>query len=80
MWSQHTNREENERILSSLPRRYLTQHQRMAQETNYDHLLVFGYQCKLYRDDDKAKIVNAGQQLIPWMGDTRLMIDRCVSN
>ena len=79
MWFQDSNRDENERMLAKLPRRYIhQQHQRMQSEPNYDHLLVFGYQCKLYRDNEKAKIVNTGQQLIPWMGDNSLMIDRCV--
>ena len=43
-----------------------------------EELLVFGYACKLYRDDAKALMEDSGQLLIPWMGDGSLMIDRCV--
>ena len=43
-----------------------------------EDLLVFGYACKLYRDDTKALMENSGQLLIPWMGDTSLMVDRWV--
>jgi len=39
-------------------------------------LLVFGYACKLFRDDDKAVSLESGDHLIPWMGDSSLKIDR----
>lgn len=39
-------------------------------------LLVFGYSCKLFRDDAKAILEDSGQLLIPWMGDNSLMVDR----
>ncbi|XP_065663694.1 uncharacterized protein LOC100210071 isoform X2 [Hydra vulgaris] len=42
----------------------------------YDDLLVFGYECKLFRDDQQAESVNKGETLIPWMGDKMLLIDR----
>ena len=37
---------------------------------------VFGYACKLFRDDAKALLESSGQMLIPWMGDSSLMVDR----
>ncbi|XP_062141485.1 protein suppressor of white apricot [Drosophila sulfurigaster albostrigata] len=39
-------------------------------------LLVFGYACKIFRDDEKAREMDQGKQLIPWMGDVNLKIDR----
>ena len=41
-----------------------------------EDLLMFGYACKLYRDDAKALMEDSGQLLIPWMGDHSLMVDR----
>ncbi|XP_064646531.1 splicing factor, suppressor of white-apricot homolog [Lineus longissimus] len=41
-----------------------------------DELFVFGYACKLFRDDVKAVEINKGQHLIPWMGNQKLLIDR----
>lgn len=41
-------------------------------------LLVFGYACKLFRDDEKALKQEQGRHLIPWMGDASIMIDRSV--
>ncbi|XP_070807397.1 splicing factor, suppressor of white-apricot homolog isoform X2 [Pituophis catenifer annectens] len=39
-------------------------------------LLVFGYACKLFRDDEKALQQEQGRHLIPWMGEASIMIDR----
>ncbi|KAK9884301.1 hypothetical protein WA026_005253 [Henosepilachna vigintioctopunctata] len=43
---------------------------------NFEDLLVFGYACKIFRDDDKALHIDQGKHLIPWMGDERIKIDR----
>lgn len=43
---------------------------------NVTDLLVFGYACKVFRDDDKALHIDQGKHLIPWMGDNALKIDR----
>ncbi|OQR67271.1 protein suppressor of white apricot-like [Tropilaelaps mercedesae] len=39
-----------------------------------EDLLVFGYACKVYRDDNRA--LQAEKALIPWMGDELISIDR----
>ena len=39
-------------------------------------LLVFGYGCTLFRDDEKALGLERGEHLIPWMGDDTLKIGR----
>ena len=46
------------------------------QQEEGDSLLVFGYQCKIFRDDEKAMFIERKKHLIPWMGDASLMIDR----
>ncbi|KAF2889529.1 hypothetical protein ILUMI_16644 [Ignelater luminosus] len=42
----------------------------------HEDLLVFGYACKLFRDDEKALYIDQGKHLIPWMGNDDLKIDR----
>ena len=49
-----------------------------ATKSGQEELFVFGYSCKLFRDDDQAKLVDLGKYMIPWMGDERLKIDRSV--
>ncbi|GAB0089808.1 hypothetical protein DMENIID0001_044250 [Sergentomyia squamirostris] len=43
---------------------------------NQAELLVFGYQCHLFRDDEKAQFIDQGKHLIPWMNDNSIKIDR----
>lgn len=47
-----------------------------GEEQDDGELLVFGYGCRLFRDDEAARKVNRGETLIPWQGDKSLMIDR----
>ncbi|MGH0114683.1 UNVERIFIED_CONTAM: hypothetical protein FKN15_034000 [Acipenser sinensis] len=42
----------------------------------FAELLVFGYACKVFRDDERAHYHEQGKHLIPWMGDKSIMIDR----
>jgi hypothetical protein len=51
-----------------------------SNDDNYDDLLVFGYGCKLFRDDTLALKIETDAYLIPWNGDQNLLIDRCVLN
>lgn len=46
---------------------------------NVDDLLVFGYACKIFRDDEKALHIDQGKHLIAWMGDSTLKIDRLIN-
>ena len=48
----------------------------LQQQEEGDSLLVFGYQCKIFHDDEKAMFIERKKHLIPWMGDASLMIDR----
>lgn len=44
----------------------------------FEDLLIFGYACKLFREDEKALHIDQGKHLIPWMGDNTLKIDRLI--
>nr|XP_020465478.1 splicing factor, suppressor of white-apricot homolog [Monopterus albus] len=48
----------------------------VSDSDKYADLLVFGYACKLFRDDERALYHEHGKHLIPWMGDKSFMIDR----
>lgn len=50
----------------------------VSDSDKYADLLVFGYACKLFRDDERALYHEHGKHLIPWMGDKSIMIDRSV--
>lgn len=47
-------------------------------KNRFDDLLIFGYACKIFRDDEKALHIDQGKHLIPWMGDNNLKIDRLI--
>ena len=57
-----------------------TSQRNSSNNKSIENLLVFGYQCKFFQDDESAKNVNIGGTLIPWMGNHDLMIDRFVLN
>ena len=41
-------------------------------------LLAFGYSCKLFNDDVSANFLEQGKNLVPFLGDNNLLIDRSV--
>ena len=47
------------------------------EEPDFSSLFVFGYGCKIFRDDERARSIE--ENLIPWMG-TDLTIDRLVTS
>ncbi|XP_075999457.1 splicing factor, suppressor of white-apricot homolog isoform X2 [Genypterus blacodes] len=48
----------------------------VSDSDKYADLLVFGYACKLFRDDERALYHDHGKHLIPWMGEKNITIDR----
>ena len=56
--------------------RKVGQKDKRASGNKEDNLLVFGYACNVYSDDEKAVYLNEERHLIPWMGDESLLIDR----
>lgn len=48
----------------------------MREPAKDEELLMFGYQCNVFRDDEKALFIDQGKHLIPWNGDDAIMIDR----
>lgn len=54
------------------------EHDDNSTKSRNEELFVFGYACKIFRDDEQAKLVDKGNYLIPWMGDDTLTIDRSV--
>lgn len=58
--------------------RGVLRHKQMDSEPKdkFEDLLVFGYACKLFRDDEKASSIDQGAHLIPLMGDDSIKIDR----
>lgn len=49
-------------------------------DAHLDDLLVFGYACKIFRDNDRASEIDHGKHLIPWMNDHTLKIDRLITS
>lgn len=47
-------------------------------QTTTEDLLIIGYQSHLFRDDEKAQLIDQGTHLIGWMGDESLKIDRLI--
>lgn len=40
------------------------------------HIIALGFECKIFHDDAAALAVEEEKHLIPWFGDTSLMVDR----
>lgn len=58
---------------------FATEEREDTTKSRNEELFVFGYACKLFRDDEQARMVDSGKYMIPWMGDEKLLIDRSVS-
>ena len=48
----------------------------MSSTSSSDDLLVFGYSCTIFRDDDRALAIDRGEHLIPFLGRRDFPIDR----
>ena len=48
----------------------------MSVEDAEEELLVFGYACKIFHDDEKAIKTDDEHFSVPWMGDPSMKIDR----
>ena len=46
-------------------------------DDEYQGLTVVGYTCTLFRDDGAASAIHDEGHMIPWMGDSDIMLDRC---
>ena len=68
-----------QRVMAFLFQQEAAQTEQMDNATDQQQLFVFGYHCKLFRDDEKALAIDAGEHLIPWMGDESNKIDRSVN-
>ena len=48
-----------------------------ASEDKFEDLLVFGYAARIFDgSDDRARYVDQGKHLIPWMGDSSTCNDQ----
>lgn len=43
-----------------------------------EQILAFGYGCKLFDDENSARFLDQGKNLVPSSGDNDLLIDRSV--
>lgn len=64
------------KAIAEIKQKYSQNKQQLEQ---VDDLLLFGYSCKLFRDDEVALKLENEANLIPWNGDSSLLIDRCVT-
>lgn len=49
-----------------------------GQERAANQMLAFGYSCKLFDDENSARFLEQGKNLVPSAGDNDLLIDRSV--